>query len=748
MDKHYYGNYVGVVIQNNDPDHCGKVKVFIPHLSPTVYSGWINEDENRVISELIGGNIGDDLNSILEDLKIKLPWADCAAPLVGESSTGRYNNFNNAGSISDSNFLSTTFTNGASSLSADGNAPSSLFTNNSAGLLTDAFVSAADNINRPNPLAYNYRPNEYSNAARGAFAIPAVGSHVWVFFREGNPQFPVYFAASFGQKDWTGIYGLSGSIDYPDSYENRGRDAAEADHNIATYRNKYVINQKGGSLEFINTDLNEKVKLSHYSGSYTEMANEATIEVASSNKNTLVLNDVYSTTRGFKNEYTGKNLDEIVYRDKYKKVGSLNETKFLEWKKIAAPIQEYKQLFEIKRSFDNSIKNNNGVTVLKRNSILQERKGDFANNPVMDGTLTYTSLTGPVNTITNVMNGGGAWNSENVSTITGSYNATTGLFPNNNEQPALSPSTQDGTWEIDTRKDTLKDLIETNLPKLTKIEQDLGIGGSEIIQITKNKVETIGMMMNNFGNYRLDPEGKLVSSEVLPTPTATGKSSLVYVNKEAAPMIEYVHVQDLPGGSSTLNVSNRYNVLVGAGGLNLKSYGPTNITGSITNVTGEQVNIGSANEINVDAKVINITADILSLRNKRQKQVLADGNLGVTNNVVIGGALLVDGETYLQHVTAPREFQITEVASADLTGAISVNLAGFNSSYNSGNPGNGTLTFLAPTQRNVVEHSHVFANLPLTLKDQPQDVRGEAADNNISSNPNPIPSEGIANGKK
>ena len=31
------------------------------------------------------------------------------------------------------------------------------------------------------------------------FAIPAVGAHVWVFFRDGNPQFPVYFAASFGQ---------------------------------------------------------------------------------------------------------------------------------------------------------------------------------------------------------------------------------------------------------------------------------------------------------------------------------------------------------------------------------------------------------------------------------------------------------------------------------------------------------------------------------------------------------------------
>ena len=36
--------------------------------------------------------------------------------------------------------------------------------------------------------------------------------------------------------------------------------------------------------------------------------------------------------------------------------------------------------------------------------------------------------------------------------------------------------------------------------------------------------------------------------------------------------------------------------MVGAGGLNLKSYGPTNLTGTITNVAGEQVNIGASDK--------------------------------------------------------------------------------------------------------------------------------------------------------
>ena len=124
------------------------------------------------------------------------------------------------------------------------------------------------------------------------------------------------------------------------------------------------------------------------------MANEATIELATSNKNTLVLNDTYETTRGFRNEYTGKNLDEIVQRDKYKKVGSLNETKFNEWRSIVAPIQEYKQLFEIKRTGVHNVKNSSDITVLKRNSVLQEQKGDYSNNPVTDGSLQYNTLAG------------------------------------------------------------------------------------------------------------------------------------------------------------------------------------------------------------------------------------------------------------------------------------------------------------------------------------------------------------------
>ena len=42
MEK-IYGNYIGIVIQNNDPECAGKIKVFVPHLTATVYKKWVEE---------------------------------------------------------------------------------------------------------------------------------------------------------------------------------------------------------------------------------------------------------------------------------------------------------------------------------------------------------------------------------------------------------------------------------------------------------------------------------------------------------------------------------------------------------------------------------------------------------------------------------------------------------------------------------------------------------------------------------
>jgi hypothetical protein len=726
--KKFFGNYQGIVIQNNDPEKSGKVKIYVPHISPAIYEKWIQEKANKKI-KFVGANLNEDITPILEDLKKVLPWAECAAPLVGENSSGRFNNFYLQGSNSDTNFYKT-FVEEDGTIQDIGNKPGKIFEDDNSRL-SDAFTSAANNINRPNPYSYYYRPNTYSNMAKGAFCIPSVGSHVWVFFREGNPLFPVYFATSFGSEDWKGIYnsGTEPGIDYPGTFENKSESITDYNNNVETYRNKYVINQKGGSLEFINTDLKETLRLTHYSGSFIEINNQTKTELATTNNQKLVLNDEYSTVNGFKNEYTGKNLDESVKRDKYKKVGSLNVAAFERWKDIVASIQDNKQLFEIRRAKNNTVYYTDGSISLKRNSLLQKREGTFTSFPVTDGSITYDALDNTDTVIDDGYTGISNNSGDNPSTIDKIYStAGTSSGPSNSDWVSESGdtfkngigkslSTQDGTWVIEDRKDKIKEILEIKLKDLIELENQLGIGGSEIIQITKHKVETIGLLMNDFGSIRFDDIGKLLSNEVLINDNA------VYVNKKESPLVEYVHVQDLPGGNYTLEVCNRFNVLVGAGGLNLKSYGPTNITGTVTNIVGEQVNIGSQNEINIDGGTINISADILRLRNKRQRQIFIEHSMGINNNLIIGGGLHVEGEVFIQHITAPREYQVTE--KTKLYGEL---VSG--KTFTATGPWVGIQTItIVSSSTDLIEnydHSHVFSNLPLTLKNSNSEVRQTA----------------------
>jgi len=743
-EKEFNSMYLGIVVQNNDPQKRGRVKVFVPHLSPTVYENWVEDNTDKFFQSIDG-----QLQPIMAKLKTILPWAEVSCPLTSENTSKRYNNYTNKATVSDTN----SFTN----LSADGSTSSGEIYDQSNFRLSDAFSDNSNNVNNINPYSFNYKPNTYSNKAKGSFGIPSVGSHVYVFFRDGNTQFPVIIGTSFGKEDWQGIY--DNEVDYPGKFENYDSSSTEEDYNVKTYRNKYVLNQKGGTFEINNTDHNEKVKLTHYSGSFKELNNNTNSELATKNNQKLVINDEFSTVKGFKNEFTGKNFDEVILRDKYKKIGNLNEAFFDEWKQAYGVIQDKKQLFDIKRTYDNNIKSN-GDIILKLNSIQQKRIGSFSTFPVTDSN-RYLALNnsntfensefyhGTGLNISGALQGGGIpVYDDNLKTLQDGTDpkppAALKVGTTNQDWPSesgksfvngngKSPSTQDGSWDPEDK--TLSDDILKIQADLMIKERDFGLGGSEIIEISKNKLENIGTVMNDYGSVRFDPIGKLVNNEVLVSSNAT------YVNSDSGPLLEYVDVQDLPGGTYNLNVNNRYNVMVGAGGINLKSYGPTNISGSITNVAGQQVNIGSENEVNIDGKVVNISAEILRLRNKRQRQVLIDSSLGVNNNVVIGGGLSVEGEAFLQHVTAPAETQVTNTTQA-LGQTVPGVAIGWATVPGGGSYGGSIITVFGgniantpatPDSITTYPHTHTFNNIPLTLTDTNESTRNSAKNQGINS---------------
>jgi hypothetical protein len=708
----YFGNYLGIVVQNNDPLKRGRVKIFIPHVSPSVYSGWNSLSKDKKF-KFIGKNLNSDLTDIQEELKIILPWAECASPLVGENTSGRFNASLNAGSISDSSKNKTFITNkdnvdiNTSALSQYsqnydniGEKPANMFDINYFKI-KDAFSNPQEtNVNNVNKFSYSYTPEAYSNSAKGSFSIPCVGSHLWVFFVAGDALKPVYFATSFGAHDWSTIYstGSAGDltnnnvrsddgVDYPGEFENKRGTTTELTYNAETYRNKFVINQKGGTLAFVNTDNKESVKLTHYSGSFKELNNFTNIELATKNDQKLVLEDSFLTVQGDRNEYTGRDYDLVTTGNFYKKIGKIDPATAQEWRNVVNELADTKQLFDIKRA--NKLQN----SLLKFTSNKQNKTGNPAPCPVCKSSkelyfiynISYKQ--GFKNVIrTSFSDSGGNYAYGNtvdkkksldypgpagafvytlpVSQLGGSvdgssFNSTPSKFLGNSPCPACggsgnSPSSQDGNWSKEEKQSLINRFFESNLDKLSKIEKKLGLGGSEIIEIAKHKIETVGTLMNDFGSIRIDDKGKMEPSEVIIAEYGS------FLNRAASPVHEYVSVTDLPGGNYTLNVCNRFNCMVGAGGINLKSYGSVNISGTITNVAGEQVNVGAENEINIDGgKRVSIIADIVAIRQRNRKQVLVDSSLGVSKNAIVLGGGYFEGELHVQHITAPAEVQNT-----------------------------------------------------------------------------------------
>lgn len=85
--KTYYGNYLGVVIAGGekDPEGRGRCQIFIPHIMPALYEGW-NNSGNDVSFDIVGDGLPTSLDSsIVNKLQKILPWAECAAPIVGSS---------------------------------------------------------------------------------------------------------------------------------------------------------------------------------------------------------------------------------------------------------------------------------------------------------------------------------------------------------------------------------------------------------------------------------------------------------------------------------------------------------------------------------------------------------------------------------------------------------------------------------------------------------------------------------------
>jgi hypothetical protein len=102
MEK-YTSLYLGVVVQNNDPEYRGRVKVWVPHVNASIYNKWLALKKDRNF-KFPGDNIDSDLSLIINDLKDTLPWAELISPIIGENAKGYYNARYDTATVSDASY--------------------------------------------------------------------------------------------------------------------------------------------------------------------------------------------------------------------------------------------------------------------------------------------------------------------------------------------------------------------------------------------------------------------------------------------------------------------------------------------------------------------------------------------------------------------------------------------------------------------------------------------------------------------
>ena len=569
-----------------------------------------------------------------------------------------------------------------------------------------------------NPASLAYGGNNYSNVTKGSFVIPDVGSKVWVFFEGGDKDSPVVFANNPSTQDYAGIYAVgSESTNYP--VDKSGEEAT-------VIRDQYVMNNRGGSMEFVGTTGNERVKMTSYHGSSISMDKLGTKEHCTGNRSALTHGDSFNTIYGDNLLDVSHDSSTVIRGDNDMKCGNvrLNPETAQKMLDLHRPIHEKIRCFDLQRT---------DASHPLDNPSIQKKVGSNRPCEVCSSSNKFPSQSNEPSSFTPASVDGGVGTPESLPEVeSGAKNNTVSKSACTNcGSTGISPSSAEGKFNKDPNKAEVVDDINASAEEMSALENELGDGGHDTVYITKSQTVNIGSILNTLESIRVDPNGK--RSLLGQQPTSDGKAvAPVHV---PVPHVETVAVNSLAGGDYHMMVANKYNLMVGANGINMKTLGEYNLQGRIMTIAAEQINISSNNQITLEGgKNLSLKADSVTLVPRTQnidgeeyKSVALDATVSVSNNMVVKGGVHVEGQFSAQHITAPLEYQETEttLSYSDQIAGLEIGEVVIDKGDSAGTY---KITSLAVSNSTTSAHSHTFANAPMTLVPTNDDVRKNAND--------------------
>jgi hypothetical protein len=185
------------------------------------------------------------------------------------------------------------------------------------------------------------------------------------------------------------------------------------------------------------------------------------------------------------------------------------------------------------------------------------------------------------------------------------------------------------------------------------IEKKMSPGGSQIQTYMNDLQVVVGGAW--VGADTASPVS-VIDNYMVPQQITIGESR-TDIKQKASPHVQSI-THSVPWGTYGIVATNKYNVVAGAGGIMMHTDGCIDIScGGRTNITSvHELNMTSSNgNMNIICgHHINIQGDTVSIQaGGGGGQVIVNSNLGVSSNTTIHGSLYVDGEVYVQHITAP-----------------------------------------------------------------------------------------------
>lgn len=550
------------------------------------------------------------------------------------------------------------------------------------------------------------------------------------------------------------------------------------------YRNRTILNQRGASIAIDNTTDSESVNLSHRSGSNIEINSLVNSELATNNKQTLVINDIFETTGNNRTQFVGNHRISRTSGNTYELNGFTNKTELdnmRQWREIYSDFAKKNSLFRIQRggtgypngettelqgtrannptlqnnilSVENEFHGYTGTPIRRSN---QDDVVTYAKVPDK-GVASYASVKNPSSTDVSAAGGPSGSEAPGILEFGSSVSAATeggSWTPTPEHSPAQATSDWQsekvcgdlegsGCWDgngILTVEKTgggstsssvtslANDINEIHKSKLVLLEQEMGDFGDDVKIIKRNKLEQVGAEFNDYPSVRIDPKGRSQPLEHI----VCEKGS--FTNHDAAPHCEEVdNSSNFLCGNDDKVVGNRYARTVGSGGIHLKTTGSIELGGTVFQVGAMKAHINASHGIVLSSDENIDIESLKSITLRTNRQVYVENSLGVKKNLTVGGGTYAEGELYCHHVTAPLEVQQTEDTvlfgkfATDTDRSLLIGEA---------HVGNLFYPVYAKMSDDLIvnyPHSHHFNNLPLRLCKKNKDVRKFAMNEGVNS---------------